>query len=386
MPLRPSSGLAAFRTGICRSWHGPGVRHALLAGLLLLVACRDTVAPEPPGPPNIDLSLPWTTASVEEVGGSSDMVAEGLEQAETNDRLLSLLVVKNGLLVVEEYFGDAGRADLHDVRSVTKSVVSALAGIVIERGDIAGLEDTIGGYLDSLVSDLEPQKAAIRVEHLLTMTSGLEWNESGGFGDYTRWIRSGDHLGYLLDKPLVAEPGERFNYNSAAVHLLGVVLEQATGTNLPGLADELLFGRIGVSRSRWEPLGDGFHNGGAGLDLRPRDLARLGQLYLQRGSTAGRRIVPAAWVDLSTAERFDWRFASGALRGITYGMLWWVVPEAREPFYFAWGFGGQYVVVVPELYLVMVTTNDWRGVGANAGRYERMTMDVLVEYMIPAFR
>ena len=297
-----------------------------------------------------------------------------------------LLIVKDGRLVVEEYFGDAGREDLHDVRSVTKSVVSALTGIVLARGGIAGVEDPIGGYLDSLVSDLEPEKAAITIEHLLTMTSGVEWDESGGFGDYTKWIQSGDHLGYLLDRPFVAEPGARFNYNSAAVHLLGVVLEQATGMELPELAHEVLFGRIGVARSRWEPLAGGFHNGGAGLDLRPRDLARFGQLYLQGGSSAERRIVPAEWVDRSTVERFDWRFSSGALGGITYGFIRWVVPEAREPFYFAWGFGGQYVVVVPEMYLVMVTTNDWRGVGADAGRYERMTMDVLVEYMIPAFR
>ena len=350
------------------------------------MACADTVAPEPPEPPNIDLTLPWTTASVADVGGSTAMVAEGLKQARTNDRLLSLLVVKNGRLVVEEYFGDASRQGLHDVRSVTKSVVSALTGIVIERGDISGVEDSIGGYLDSLVSGMEPGKAAITIEQLLTMTSGLEWDESGGFGDYTKWIQSGDHLGYVLNKPLVAAPGTRFNYNSAAVHLLGVVLEQATGMKLPELADNLLFGRIGISRSRWEPLVDGFHNGGAGLDLRPRDLARFGQLYLQRGSSAERRIVSAEWVDRSAVERFDWRFSSGALRGISYGILWWVVPEALEPLYFAWGFCGQYVVVVPEMHLVMVTTNDWRGVGADAGRYERMTMDVLVEYMIPAFR
>ena len=360
--------------------------YGLPASLLLCLACGDTVAPEPPEPPNIDLTLPWVTASLQEVGGSTEIVEEGLKQARSNDRLLSLLVVKNGLLVVEEYFEDAGQADLHDVRSVTKSVVSALTGIVVERGEIPGVGDSIGEYVASLVSDLQPAKAGITIEHLLTMTSGLEWDESGGFGDYTRWIRSGDHLGYLLDKPFVADPGVRYNYNSAAVHLLGVVLEQARGIDLPEAADDLLFGRIGVSGSRWEPLSAGFHNGGAGLDLRPRDLARFGQLYLQRGSSATRQVVPAEWVDRSTVERFDWRFTSGALRGITYGMLWWVVPEAREPFYFAWGFGGQYVVVVPELYLVMVTTNDWRGVGADAGRYERMTMDVLVEYMIPAFR
>lgn len=384
--MRPSFSLVAFRAARRRTRSERWVCFHVLAGALLLVACSDPAAPEPLEPPNIDLALPWTTASVADVGGSAGLVAAGLEKARANDRMLSLLVVKNGRLVVEEYFGRAGSADLHDVRSVTKSVVSALTGIVIDRGDIGNVDSPIGGFLDSLVSDLEPEKAAITVEHLLTMTSGLEWDESGGFGDYSEWIRSDDHIGYLLDKPLVAEPGARFNYNSAAVHLLGVVLEQATGMRLPEAADELLFSGMGIARSRWEPLAGGFHNGGAGLDLRPRDLARFGQLFLQRGTSAERRILSAEWVERSSSAHFDWRFNSGSLRGISYGYLWWVVPEAREPFYFAWGFGGQYVVVVPDMYLVMVTTNNWRGVGADAGRYERMTMDVLVEYMIPAFR
>ena len=370
-----------------RSVPGTPPRHGLLAAVLLLAACgSETVAPEFTGPPNIDLALPWPTASVAQVGGSTEMVEDGLEQARDNERLLSMLVVKSGRLVVEEYFGNATREDLHDVRSVTKSVVSALTGLVIERGDIGSVEDPIGGYLGTLVTDLAPEKAAITIEHLLNMASGLEWDETGGVGDYTDWILSDDRLGYVLGKPLVEEPGTQYNYNSGAVHVLGVVLEQATGTPLPELADELLFSRIGIARSRWEPFPEGFHNGGAGLDLRPRDLARFGQLYLQQGESAGSPILPGEWVARSSVPYFPWRFNSGRLRGISYGSLWWVVPGAPGPLYFAWGFGGQYVVVVPELYLVIVTTNNWRGVGAAAGNYERQTMDVLVDYIIPAFR
>ncbi len=370
-----------------RSAPGAPARHGLLTAALLLAACGgETVAPEFTGSPNIDLALPWATASVAQVGGSTEMVEDGLERARDNERLLSMLVVKSGRLVVEEYFGNAAGEDLHDVRSVTKSVVSALTGLVIERGDIGSVEDPIGGYLDTLVSDLEPEKAAITIEHLLNMASGLEWDETGGFGDYTEWIVSDDPLGYVLDKPLVDEPGTRYNYNSGAVHVVGVVLEQATGTPLPELADELLFSRIGIARSRWEPFPEGFHNGGAGLDLRPRDLARFGQLYLQQGESAGSPIIPGEWVARSSVPHFAWRFNSGRLTGISYGFLWWVVPGIPGPLYFAWGFGGQYVVVVPELHLVIVTTNNWRGVGASAGRYERQTMDVLVDYIIPAFR
>ena len=363
-----------------------GSAAAMVAALLFAACSEETVGPGPSGPPNVDLALPWATATVAEVDGSPEMVARGVERARANDRLLSLLVVKDGRLVVEEYFGDGRPDDLHDVRSVTKSVVSALTGIAIERGDIGGLDDPIGDYLEPVTGPMAPEKHAITVGHLLTMSSGLEWDEPGGFGSYTEWIRSGDYLGFVLEKPLNSTPGSQFNYNSGAVHLLGVVVEQATTMQLPNLAQQALFGPMGISMSRWEPLGGGFHNGGAGLDLRPRDLARFGQLYLQRGSSAGRQIVPADWVDRSSVERFDWRFNSGSLKDITYGFLWWIVPDAPEPFYFAWGHGGQYIVVVPDLNLVVVTTNNWRGAGAEASDYERRTMDVLVDHILPAFR
>ena len=382
----PRDGTVSVRYTICHTCPAP-LRHAVAVVVaVFLTACgAETVAP-PSGPPNIDLALPWVTASVAEVGGSDQMVAMGLERARANDRLLSLLAVRNGRLVVEEYFGGSGPDDLHDVRSVTKSVVSTLAGVALARGDIGGLDDPIGDYLGPLVRGVGPEKQAITVGHLLTMTSGLEWDETGGFGSYIEWIRSGDYLNFVLERPIVSPPGTEFNYNSGAVHLLGVVVEQATTMRLPNLAQQALFDPMGISMSRWEPLGGGFHNGGAGLDLRPRDLARFGQLFLQRGSSAGKRIVPVDWVDRSTVERFDWRFDSGSLKGISYGYLWWIVPDAPEPFYFAWGHGGQYIVVVPELNLVIVATSNWRGAGEQAGRYERLTMGMLVEYIVPAFR
>ena len=362
--------------------------HLLLATLLLGACAEGPAEPSADEPVDIDLALPWSTATVAEVGGSPDMVARGIDRARTNHRMRSLLVVKDGRLVVEEYFGAGGADDLHDVRSVTKSVVSALTGIALARGDIRSLDDPLADYIGPLIPGLDPEKGSITIRHLLMMTSGLEWDESGGFGSCGDWIRSRAHLGFLLEKPFAAAPGSRFNYNSAAVHLLGVVLEQATVMQLPTLAQFALFDPMGISLNRWEPLGDGYYNGGAGLDLRPRDLARFGQLFLQRGSSDGRQIVPASWVDLSSTEGFSWRIGLSALEGISYGYLWWVVPGAPEPLYFAWGYGGQYIVVVPDLRLVVVATNDWYGVSRDggAGHYERHTMDVLVEDVIPAFR
>lgn len=359
------------------------------AALVALAACTgDLAGPGGRTPARIDLAAPWATASIEAVGGSPDLVAEGIERARLNHRLQSLLVVKDGRLAVEEYFGVGHPDSLADVRSVTKSVVSALAGVALERGEIVSLDDPVAGYLAPAVGEIGPAKREITFRHLLTMTSGFEWDESGGFGSYSEWMRSDDHLRFLLDRPLAHPPGARFTYNSAAVHLLGVAVEHATGMRLPELAQDALFGPTGIAFGRWEPLPGGHHNGGAGLDLRPRDLARFGQLYLQGGASLDRQILPREWVDLSFRPHFQWRSDFGALAGISYGLLWWSVPEAQEPLHFAWGYGGQYVFVVPRLDLVVVATNDWRGVGRDGGaeRYERETVRVVVDYLVPAFR
>ena len=351
-----------------------------------LAACATpSVEPEPPLR-ILDLSRPWQTATVREAGGSEDLVELGIDRARSNHRLRSLLVVKDGRLVIEEYFGGAGPEAFHDVRSVTKSVVSALTGIALARTEIGSLDEATGPHLLPLVPELAAEKQAITVRHLLSMTSGLEWDETGGFGSYIEWLGAEDHLRFVLERPLVATPGSLYNYNSGAVHVLGVVLEQATGTELPEFGDETLFDPIGVAHAIWEPIGDG-HNGGAGIDLRARDLARFGQLYLQGGRSGERQVLPKSWVDASLATRFDWRISLGSLGGISYGYLWWTVPGGATPISFAWGYGGQFVVIAPDLRLVVVATNDWRGASRDGGAdlYERLTMDVIVENLIPAF-
>lgn len=376
---RSGRSSAAFRARAAWAW----------AALVALGACSaDLAGPDRRTPARIDLAAPWETLSIEAVGGSPDLVADGIERARLNHRLQSLLVVKAGRLVVEEYFGAGHPDSVADVRSVTKSVVSALAGIALERGEIGSVDDPVAGYVAPAVGEIDGAKREITVRHLLTMTSGFEWDESGGFGSYSEWMRSDDHLRFLLDRPLAHPPGTQFTYNSAAVHLLGVAVEQATGMRLPEFAHDALFGPMGIAFGRWEPLPGGYHNGGAGLDLRPRDLARFGQLYLQGGASLDRQLLPREWVNLSFRPHFQWRSDFGALAGISYGLLWWSVPDAPEPLHFAWGYGGQYVFVVPGLDLVIVATNDWRGISQEGGaeRYEQETVGVIVDHLVPAFR
>jgi CubicO group peptidase (beta-lactamase class C family) len=196
------------------------------------------------------------------------------------------------------------------------------------------------------------------------MTGGFAWgNESTGA--YNEWIGSPDHVAYLLDRPVVTAPGTDFHYNSAAVHLLGVVLEEATGRPLPNFADQVLFTPLGIGSREWEALPGGRVNGGAGLDLQPQDLARLGQLVLQDGWSGNHRVIPAEWLREATATRFPWVVEAGPLARVSYGLLWWTDLDRNA--FFAWGYGGQFVYVLPEEEIVVVTTTRWQGITAETG-------------------
>ena len=367
------------------------VPHPAVAALLFLLAlpsaCGESITELGRDGP-IDLTLPWGVATPAQVGGDEDDLDEAVTKARIIERCLSLLVVRYGRLVVEEYFHGNHRDSLNDVRSVTKSVVSSLVGVALDHGFIGSLDETLGDHLGDDPWPLDSARAAITIQDLLTMTSGFAWDESDGAGSYLDWIVADDKVGYLLGLPLENEPGTTFTYNSAAVHLLGVVLEKAAALPLPSFAEEYFLGPAGIGEARWEPFSDGYHNGGAGLDLAPRDLARLGQLYLQEGVSGSARILPSGWTQEATEPHFSWTFAYGPLNLSSYGYLWWTEAGQEEPAYFAWGYGGQFVYVVPDLDIVVVTTTEWRGLGSEGGPNVLTTaiLEVIVNEVVPAFR
>ena len=351
----------------------------LLATLLAVLgaACSD-------GPATVTfdgaagLTLPWRLAEPRAVGMDEGALRSAERRAAGIDRLRSFLVVRRGRLVLERYYEDASRDELADVRSVTKSVVSTLTGLAVDRGYLTGLDATLGDILPPEVADLDDVERGITVRNLLTMSGGWAWTEQGAIG-YNQWIVVGDHVGYLLDKPHVATPGTTFAYNTASAHLLGVALAQSAGKSLPALADELLFGPLGIADRAWEPMGDSDANGGAGLDLRPRDLARIGQLFLQDGWSGTDRILPDGWVSQATTPYYDWVEPSGPTH-VSYGFLWWT--DEEHDAYFAWGYGGQFIYVAPARDLVVVTTTRWWS-GAPADLAIQV-LDVIVNGVVPA--
>lgn len=348
-------------------------------------ACGDSPAEWTRAEP-VDLALEWTTASPESQGVRQDRLDAAYEHARTLPRLLSLLVVRHGRLVYEKYFNGNHADSLNDVRSVTKSVIGSLVGTALAQGVLSSVDVPIGDYLKPPLIQLEPDKAAIRVRDLLTMSSGFEWDESTVLG-YNEWVLSGQPLFYLLDRPLVTEPGQTFNYNSAAVHLLSVALAVAGGTSLDVYAYRELFAPLGISRVRWELMPDNFPNGSSGIDLRPRDLAKLGQLWLQSGWSGTRRLMPAAFVEEGTRPAFATWTGSPPIQNGSYGFLWWIVLGTQPAdAYYALGFGGQVVWVSPDLDVVVVVTTDWRNAGSAVSQLSPNALDLIVARVLPAFR
>jgi CubicO group peptidase (beta-lactamase class C family) len=374
-------------------------RRALIALLAtLLCACGggggSSAAPPAPQPPSgsppppvtiIDIAQPWAKATPAEANMDEVMLGRAASDAAAMPRFRSLLVARHGKLVAENYFGGATSSTVFDLRSVTKSIVGMLTGIAVQSGKLPNIDATVGTYVDAPYS-LDGGDRAVTVRQLLTMSSRYQWHESDG-NDYNNWVLSGDHVQFLLDR-LQTDPAGTFNYNSAAVSLLGLVLQHAVAEPLPDFAQDALFQPIGISSAQWEQLEPDMVNAGSGIKMTATDLLRFGQLLLQKGRSGTVQLVPESWIDTGTTPQFSWRETYGAQRGTTYGYLLWLAQPPATVAIFAWGHGGQFAYVVPSLDLVIVATTEWQGLSAetNPTTFAGAVLTIIVNDILPAAR
>jgi CubicO group peptidase (beta-lactamase class C family) len=268
--------------------------------------------------------------------------------AQSMPRLHSLLVSYRGELVFEKYFNGHGRADVANVKSVSKSIISALVGIAIDEGYIAGVDQTIDAYFPALAS--EPDKARITIGDLLSMQAGLETTSNRNYG---AWVLSDDWIEFALDQPLQARPGERMQYSTGNTHLLSAILTQATGRSTLEFARDVLGEPLGFQLAAWPRDPTGIYFGGNDMELTPRQMLAFGELYMKDGNVNGRQVVPAQWVEASLQRRA----VSPRGEDRYYGYGWWIREMAGFDAPYAWGFGGQFIVLVPDIDLVIVTTS-----------------------------
>lgn len=308
---------------------------------------------EPNYTTNFDLSKEWPTATPSSQGFDENRLKTAIEKANNINNIKSLLVVRNGFLVSENYFRNGAVDNLHNVRSVTKSVISVLVGIAIEKGFITSVNDLIEPYLRKAGFELSVEQKEISIHHLLSMSSGFEWEE----GKEEYWFTN---IQYLLDKPIVTKPGERFNYNTLSTHLLSVILTQATEKTVARFAEENLFAPLGISDYEWPVDDDNYNIGGSNLQLRARDMAKIGMLYVNKGESNAQQIVPFDWVQQSTAIQVSggmgWTWES--INKGNYGYLWWLDTGRIYGVFMARGWAGQLIYCFPSLKLVIVATSE----------------------------
>lgn len=296
------------------------------------------------------------------------------DRAAEMPRLRSLIVQWRGRIVAERYYRGATRATRANIKSASKSIISALVGIAIERGHIKGVDQPIGELLLEAAS-LDSVKRAITVGDLLSMRAGLQ---STSFDNYGAWVTSRNWVRSALRQPMVAEPGGQMIYSTGNTHLLSAILTRTTKMSTYRFAQRHLAQPLGIDLRPWQADPQGIYFGGNDMYLTPRDMLKIGTLYLNRGVVNGRQVLPRAWVDSSFAPR-----TISPYNGNRYGYGWWTRSAQGFDVHYAWGYGGQFIFIVPELELVVIATSD-----ADARREGNHTwgLHALVEdEIIPAF-
>jgi len=273
-----------------------------------------------------------------------------LKSAERMPRLHSLLASQHGNVILERYFHGTRPTSYQNVKSASKSVISALVGIAIDKGLIAGVQSPIAPFFPELnAPKADASKRKITIEDLLTMRSGLESTSRVNYG---AWVRSSDWVTFALNRRLLAKPGEHMDYSTGNTHLLSAILTKAAHKDTWAFAQDTLAKPLGFSLAQWPRDPQGIYFGGNDMLLTPRQMLAFGELYLHHGAAGGKQLVPTSWVDTSFVPRTESPFS-----GKSYGYGWWMDELAGQQTYYAWGFGGQYIFVVPSLDLVVVTTS-----------------------------
>ncbi len=291
--------------------------------------------------------------------------------------LHSLLVSHRGELTFEHYAKGYHARRLANVKSASKSIISTLIGIAIERKMIAGVREPIVRWFPELKKDPDTRKQRITIEDLLTMRSGLESTSGQNYG---RWVSSRNWLRYALDRPMVSDPGTSMEYSTGTSHILSAILTRVTRKTTHQFASEVLAKPLGITLARWPRDPQGIYFGGNEMLMTPRQMVAVGELYLNRGRVKGQHVVPSAWVDASCEPRTRSRWDTDR----EYGYGWWIQEIGGERACFAWGFGGQYIFMFRRLELVVVVTSSTT-VSEDRWGYRRQLFDLLRGQVLPQF-
>jgi len=316
----------------------------------------------------------WRMSTPEEQGMHSENLLNMMESIkESQLAIQNVTVLRNGYIVLDAYIHPYEDGEKHQMYSVTKSVSSALVGIAIDKGFIKSVDQKVIQFFPNKeIANLDDRKKTMTLKHLLTMTSGLQANDGWekNWAGLFEMMKSDNWTQYALNLPMESAPGERFEYYNCNSHLLLAIISETAGMKTIDFANKYLFEPLGIKNVKWDTSPEGVNTGFSGLWLEPKEMAKIGLLYLNKGKWGNKQIISSSWVEESTKPYHDSR-----LLGQKYGYQWWSNPAG---FFSANGLYGQYIDVVPEKNLVAVITGNIEG--------EKMffPFSLLKDFIIPA--
>jgi CubicO group peptidase (beta-lactamase class C family) len=316
----------------------------------------------------------WEISTPEEQGMDSHAVARLIDDVGTYKQD-SVLIIRNGKIIADAYYAPYVAGIRHDLRSVTKSFLSTMIGVMVQQGKIESVDRPVLDFFpERTIANLDDSKKAITIQNLLDMASGLAWVERVHTPDESlrRMYASPDPVGFVLDQPMSDLPGEKFYYKGGDPYLLSALVNKLTGLNALEYARQTLFVPLGINDVRWAPVDkQGVVTGEAGMRVTPHDMAKLGYLYLRDGIWDGLRIIPSAWVERVRSGKLATSFGK-------YANLWWSIPHKDT--FMALGRHGQFIVVFPKLDVVAVVT------GAVPDGEKRYPLPALIDRIIAAVK
>jgi CubicO group peptidase (beta-lactamase class C family) len=310
----------------------------------------------------------WKVSTPADEGLDPRLVARLYHDAGKLETLYGLLVIKNGRLIAEKYFHEGSVNQLSGRQSATKSFTSALVGIALDQGDLSSVDQKMMGFFPEFADRVtDPRKEQITIRDLLQMRGGYPWE--GNTPPYfdLLFMRDNWHwLPHIVDFPLMNDPGAEFNYSNLTSHLLAVIVARACDTDLEPYAQEHLFAPIGAELGKWTPDPEGYRWGWGEIYVTARDMGKFGLLYLNDGEWKGKQVLPADWVRASLQRYSEGINFTGWLSSklgryfsdVGYGYQWWSARVGDHRFDFAWGHGGNLIVLLHDLDMVIVTTAD----------------------------
>jgi CubicO group peptidase (beta-lactamase class C family) len=333
-----------------------------------------------------DVGDGWEVGHLDDARFDTDKITEMVDRIFEGGYgdIHDIIIVRNNQLILEEYFRGEGRIysgfieglfrnKIHHLGSATKSVLSVIVGIAIQKGFIKNVDEPVYNFFPEYENLRNDRKDRILVKHLLTMTAGLQWNAAE---DVNGMWKTDDIIKFCLEKPVVSRPGEQFNYSNGWSTLLGAIVSQSSGKSFEEFAREYLFAPLGITDTWFQIYPEGTTDTDGGIYMRPRDLAKIGSLLLQNGRWNEKRIINEDWIKESTGRHLKANNTSW------YGYQWWSrefqVEEKTITTYYASGYGGNYMFVFPDMDLLVVLNAEIFG---NQAGYPR---DLFEKYILPA--